>query len=1189
MSTNLELARELVKECQQSKRKDLDLGNCGIADLNDLPELFDCVHLEALNLSNRWPERKNGTVKWLDSVNEGRPNCFNQIPEAILQLKTLKKLIICNAEGETPLTSCDFLGGFNNLDFLCVHGQNISDLGFLSSLKNLQYLDLEKNQIKNGDNIAGLTKIQFLYLGHNTISNGNFIKSLLDIVELDIHKNTVKSLPIEDLKSLRYLNLSRNYLSGIDISENAPRIECLDVSNNNLYEIAFLKYLKSLQRLNISYNSIRGSKILTELVNLTDLDLERCHVSDVSFLKSLPRLRSLNLSENYRANFFSLAKIVDLESLSLRRNEISDIGFLKNLVKLQSLDLCDNKITNISSLQGLKQLRVLKLQYNKISDTSCLAKHVELESLDVHYNQIKQIDFLKKLTRLKFVNVSQNQISNVKSLSALKELRFLDISINEISNAAALRHLTELKTLNIGRNEISDFSFLKNLVKLRILNLNRSKVSDLHFLGNLKNLRSLDLGHNYIKKIPPFIFHLGLNVVVDSEKNDGLLLIDNSIESPPLEIVKQGNQSALDWFAATKKSLNEIKIILIGDPKAGKTSLLRCLKGDEFDPNEVQTDGINIEDIHFRDCYTFNNQKALHGILGHFWDFGGQEIMNATHQFFLTNRSVYLLILDARKDANVSSQIRYWAKRVKATSGKSPIIVIANQIDVNTAFGFTNEVEIQEEFPEIKYFIKTSCRNGEGIDSIRQILEELIPNAELFKTSIDERWIHIKEQLQEETKSKHFLDEKRFIDICDKHGLTEKSARINAINFLNDLGLVLHFEDLNLAEYYVLDPYWITYGVYQIVTSTYAGREKGIVNMDKLEYIVNEEEDKKSVYQPAKFRKIIYNSPNQRRFLVDILNQFKLCFYLPNHRKFIIPDLLDTAEPVDITEQIRNAPACIRFVYKYDYLPNSIMPFIMVESHSQIQKMWRTGCVIEDDSCKALISTYQDVLTIIVTGENKRKREFMAIVRHLINGINQKLSDKPNMLIPLPEIIPPAYAEYEVLLNREKKGLRDYIFDRDKPTEMSFEISQLLEGIAGDEEMMQINERLRNLETLVININLKLDQHYKFLIEKLDDNEINKKLLNAIKEFNSIQTDDLKREILERISDGFALFSGDMDARFEAIYHDLKKTDDLEMKLRLSIPLIKLLGVDFGVEWDVKSWASKMYEKYKLKIFELMA
>jgi len=204
----------------------------------------------------------------------------------------------------------------------------------------------------------------------------------------------------------------------------------------------------------------------------------------------------------------------------------------------------------------------------------------------------------------------------------------------------------------------------------------------------------------------------------------GLALYDNPVASPPMEILKQGRQSALDWFEATRVKLNEIKIILIGDPKAGKTSLLRRLKDGSFDEKEVQTDGVNIEDIEFGKCETFKKQTSLHQLTGHFWDFGGQEIMNATHQFFLTSRSIYILVLDARKDANVSAQIRQWIKRISATGGNSPILIIANQIDVNAGFGFENERELQEEFPQVKYFIKASCKTRKNIDLIKPKLSD---------------------------------------------------------------------------------------------------------------------------------------------------------------------------------------------------------------------------------------------------------------------------------------------------------------------------------------------------------------------------------------------------------------------------------------------------------------------------------
>ena len=51
---------------------------------------------------------------------------------------------------------------------------------------------------------------------------------------------------------------------------------------------------------------------------------------------------------------------------------------------------------------------------------------------------------------------------------------------------------------------------------------------------------------------------------------------------------------------------------------------------------------------------------------------------------------------------------------------------------------------------------------------------------------------------------------------------------------------------------------------------------------------------------------------------------------------------------------------------------------------------------------------------------------------------------------------------------------------------------------------------------------------------------------------------------------------------------EIKKTDNVKMKLKLSVPFIQQLGINFETEFDVKSWAEKMYEKHKLKLFKLI-
>ena len=63
--------------------------------------------------------------------------------------------------------------------------------------------------------------------------------------------------------------------------------------------------------------------------------------------------------------------------------------------------------------------------------------------------------------------------------------------------------------------------------------------------------------------------------------------------------------------------------------------------GFAFDPKRKETPGIEI--------HTWPLKHGGETVRLHVWDFGGQEILHATHQFFLTERTLYLLVLTGRE------------------------------------------------------------------------------------------------------------------------------------------------------------------------------------------------------------------------------------------------------------------------------------------------------------------------------------------------------------------------------------------------------------------------------------------------------------------------------------------------------------------------------------------------------------
>lgn len=1068
MKNDLSKAKRLIKECFESKNPYLELGNCGINDLNNLPELFMCRHLKVLVLSNRWWDQNSYT--WKKSQNHGYQNIISFIPKKIQRLQSLHTLIIA---GDT------------------------STSWRISSIKPLEYL----------------RELKYLDIGFNNIA--------------DIH-------PVAKLINLETFNMRRNKVSNI----------------SSLYK------LKNLEVLNLASNYLRNIKPLVRLENLTELYLGSNRVWKLDSLGKLFKLKILYLNDNEIYDINPLKSLWKLEILNLRFNQINQLQPLKNLRNLKYLLLRSNKIEGIEFLSGLRNLTRLELDKNNISDIESFPHLKRLKYLNLADNRLKIIPEINKLSTLEELNLNNNKIFKLDNLSNLKDLIRLEISSNLIESIEPLVSLKNLEYIDLKNNRINELS--------------------LKFLINFD--KKVDMGHHF---------------------SENLQLYNNPIQTPPIEIVQQGRQAMLDWYNANKKKLAEIKVILIGDPKSGKTSLLKKLKYDDFNENEPQTDGINIEDVVFAECKTFEEYKTLNRLTAHFWDFGGQEIMNATHQFFLTNRSIYVLVLDARKDSHVSTQVRQWVKRIQNTSGKSSIIVVANQIDVNPGFGFENERELQEEFPEIKYFIKASCKEGTEIATIKEKLAELIPQAELFDTEIDERWINIKEKLQQEldAKEEKYLDEKRFNEICGEFTLDVVKQRLNAIQFLHDLGILLHFKEIDSHTYFVLDPYWITYGVYQILTSKKAGELNGLIPMSELDYIINIEEDKKESYHPAKLERIKYLN-NDRHFLVEVLNQFKLCFYQPDKKKFIIPDLLSTVEPSSKTKKVREAKGSIHFVYEYEYLLKSIMPRIMVEQHILIKERWRTGCVLEKGNCQALISSYQHRITISVAGEHPEKREFMSILRHQLDTINSTLTDKPDMLIPLPGT--KEFADYDILLDMEKDGEQYYTLR--KPIKKKYLISELLEGIERKDRYQHFDEKLdeilgnqkdakKEMSEIIDNqqvIISQLHEQYNYLINQPGNEELQEKLLNEMAKLNDRQTEAIADSMMEMISLQFEQSEEMIDEKLTEVYENLQKTSNHELKLKLSVPVLKQLGVDLSYQFNIRKWSLEMYEKYSWPLFKLL-
>ncbi len=111
-----------------------------------------------------------------------------------------------------------------------------------------------------------------------------------------------------------------------------------------------------------------------------------------------------------------------------------------------------------------------------------------------------------------------------------------------------LSKFQRLEKLDLSMNQISDISNLKELKGLTYLRLDSNQISDISSLKKLKNLKKLYLEFNKITHMPAEFLDLGPEIKWESGFGDGIYLADNPLESPPVEIIKKGNEAIRQYF-----------------------------------------------------------------------------------------------------------------------------------------------------------------------------------------------------------------------------------------------------------------------------------------------------------------------------------------------------------------------------------------------------------------------------------------------------------------------------------------------------------------------------------------------------------------------------------------------------------------------------------------------------------------
>jgi internalin A len=199
----------------------------------------------------------------------------------------------------------------------------------------------------------------------------------------------------------------------------------------------------------------------------------------------------------------------------------------------------------------------------------------------------------------------------------------------------------------------------------------------------------------------------------------------------------------------------------------GKTCIVNRLVRNVFE-DTTKTQSISITQWPIR-------LKCEEDVRLHIWDFGGQEIMHATHQFFLTQRSLYLLVLSGRQGGE-DAEAEYWLQLIESFGGDSPVIVVLNKISEHP-FDL-NRRALQRKYPAIRDFIRVDCKDGTGIDDLRGAIYRETDVLKDLRTAFPASWVAIKDRLSSMAEQgDDYIGFERYRELCAELGEKDPEAQ----------------------------------------------------------------------------------------------------------------------------------------------------------------------------------------------------------------------------------------------------------------------------------------------------------------------------------------------------------------------------------------------------------------------------
>lgn len=840
------------------------------------------------------------------------------------------------------------------------------------SLISLRYLNAAQNKLEKlpevGTPKSGRSKkengsdycvpvLEELYLQDNRLDviPANIFR-LPSLQILDVSNNKLQSLPFDLWKSpkLREFNVAFNLLKDLP---NLPPEE-ITGSSEPLSPVADAYLFNSQysydesgghQRNTVTKVEMMKNNIWSKSLEVTDQEVR---LSDAKNDLTVSQLSSLNLANNL---FTSIpvalpCLAVNLTRLNMSYNSLRSMGHVTSYpASLKQLDLGHNEISCWPSLPRIAASDPHLLCYNPQMD----GKNRDSSS--------------KNSSGSNNSSPYTSDVQVVKSSSSSSNITSLRTAVLK-SVCCHRRHLRleSLRTLVLADNLLTRIQLSTDDVST----LGESDDYEWSVVGVAKsrlifpNLSMLDISNNCLKEIPTTINELSnlsvLNISGNSDINElpphmGLLnrlwnlnTRGCSLQDPLKSMIDSKKYKTMDIIGYLKsvyedaRKYSRMKMMVVGIQRIGKTSLLEMLRNEgggarnqkkqvdhwakrmgHKNINTKTSRGANIStvgvDIGDWVCDKRRSGGSSHGpVIFRTWDFGGQKEYYATHQYFLSKRSLYLVlwrIIDGRKGL---AEVLQWLGNIQARAPNSPVIIVGTHYDaVGDKFPAKKAEELQQTIrdrfiavadaekmglPRVLDSIEVSCKTGHNIKLLSNLIYDTafslrLPGSKecLLHQRVPATYLALEDcigniaQTLRQSGADPVLNSENYREMVTQEmqlrnykGFRDNSELNQATMFLHDNGVLLHYDDATLRDLYFLDPQWLCDMLAHVVTVREINpfARTGVMKMDDLQHL---------------FKSSCLGTNDNRNYIVSLLNKFEVALTWDS-KTLLIPSLLPTED-----------------------------------------------------------------------------------------------------------------------------------------------------------------------------------------------------------------------------------------------------------------------------------------------------